>query len=423
MLASGDPVKETAIMDRDQPRKLKLGVFEGVYVPVCLNIFSIIVFLRFGVILGQIGLLGILGKISASSLVMLPLMPSAHTETIGLLIISYLVDLVTALSLSAVASNGEVKGGGAYYLISRSLGPEFGGSIGLLFYLSQVLNTSLNVVGLIDCLRLNFEKSMPQGYWWGYLLESVALLVCTVLCLAGSSTFAKASNGLLVVLGIAIISIPFSAVFMHPFTDPLLGIDFTGISMKTLRSNLMPHTSSKWFRGMETFRDSFGILFPATSGIFAGASMSGDLRNPSRYIPVGTLWAMVSTFVVYFIIILSMAASTSHASFLRNPNIIQDTNIWAPLILAGECAVTFFSALMGLIGAAKLMQALGRDKLVPGLWVFGFGTGQSDEPLLAVFLTYFIAQLALFANLNQIATLISMGYMVSFISRSARKHC
>ena len=82
-----------------------------------------------------------------------------------MLITAYCVDLLTTLSLSAIASNGEVKGGGAYYLISRSLGPEFGGSIGILFFLAQALNTAMNVVGLIDCIRLNVGPGFPEGYW------------------------------------------------------------------------------------------------------------------------------------------------------------------------------------------------------------------------------------------------------------------
>lgn len=319
---------------------------------------------------------------------------------------------MTTLSLSAIASNGEVKGGGAYYLISRSLGPEFGGSIGVLFYLAQVLNTALNVVGLIDCVRMNLGPAFPQGYWTIYGFETAALLVCTALGLAGSSIFAKASNGLLVILTLAILSIPVSAIFKTPFRDDDLGIEFTGASLQTLIDNFVPHTQGAAYKGFETFRELFGILFPATSGIFAGASMSGDLRNPSKAIPKGTLWAMLTTFIAYLVVIFSLAASTTHASFLRNTNVISLTNLSAPLILAGECAVTFFSAVMGLIGAAKLMQALARDQLLPGLTVFGKGTKKADEPVVAIMLTYAIAQIAMLANLNQIATLISMGYQV-----------
>jgi solute carrier family 12 (potassium/chloride transporters), member 9 len=249
--------------------------------------------------------------------------------------IAYFVDLVTVLSLSAIASNGEVKGGGAYYLISRSLGPEFGGSIGVLFYLSQVMNTALNVVGLIDCLKLNLEF-IPGGFWQGYLMETCALVFCTVLCLAGSGIFAKASNALLVILFISILSIPLSAVIRRPFNDVDIGVEFTGMSSHTLASNLYPPSGSPEYKGMDTFRGLFGVLFPATSGIFAGASMSGDLRNPSKAIPKGTLWAMLSTLFLYLIVIITMASSITHESFLRYTNVLTATSIWGPLILAGE---------------------------------------------------------------------------------------
>ncbi|KXJ92869.1 amino acid permease [Microdochium bolleyi] len=374
------------------PASTKLGTTSGVYVPVVLNILSILMFLRFGSILGSIGLLGFL----------------------GLLVIAYLVNFVTTLSLSAIASNGEVKGGGAYYLISRSLGPEFGGSIGILFYLSQVLNTSLNIVGLVDCLRLNLPGLLPAGYWANYGIQSCAMVVCTALCLAGSAIFSRASNGLLLVLLVAIASIPLTALLQSPFNDATSGIHFTGFSLHTLHGNLYPASTGPGVSSADTFRSMFGILFPATSGIFAGASMSGDLRNPSKSIPKGTLWAMLSTFVLYLLVILSLASSTTQASFLRNTNVIYVTNIWPPAILAGECAVTFFSALMGIMGAAKLLQALARDKLLPGLSVFSKGTKGTDDPIFAVLITFTIAQLALFAELNQIATLIAMGYQMTF---------
>src|SRR5690606_15431936 len=129
------------------------------------------------------------------------------------------------------------------------------------------------------------------------------------------------------------------------------------ISLQTLLDNFLPHTDEPSFKGLSTFRDLFGILFPATSGIFAGASMSGDLRNPSKAIPKGTLWAMMTTFIAYIVVIFSMAASTTHESFLRNANVIPETNLSAPVVFAGECAVTLFSTLMGVIGSAKLLQA------------------------------------------------------------------
>lgn len=144
--------------------------------------------------------------------------------------------------------------------------------------------------------------------------------------------------------------------------------------------------------------------------------MSSDLRSPSKAIPKGTLWATLTTFIVYFIVVLSMAASTTHTSLLANPNVIPLTNLSQPVILAGECAVTAFSALMGIKSSAGLFRALARDKLLPGLSIFDKGVGGQDIPVLSLLLTYAIAQVALLADLNQIATLISMGFQVRHTS-------
>jgi solute carrier family 12 (potassium/chloride transporters), member 9 len=198
----------------------------------------------------------------------------------GMLVACYAINLLTTLSISAIATNGTVRGGGAYYLISRSLGPEFGGSIGIVFYLGFVFNTSMNAVGLIDCFIENFGSSsggwyqwMPEGFWWQYFWATIVLLVCTGICLAGSSLFARCSNGLLAMLLIATFSVPFSALIMKPFESRRLGIQYTGPSLETFRGNLMPSftkgAAGSQLKGRENFQDLFGILFPATGGIFA----------------------------------------------------------------------------------------------------------------------------------------------------------
>lgn len=184
------------------------------------------------------------------------------------------------MSISAIATNGTVRGGGAYYLISRSLGPEFGGSIGIVFYLGFVFNTGMNSLGLIDCMNQNFGKSsgnwyrvIPDTHWWEYLWATIVLLVCTAICLAGSSLFARASKGLLVILIVATLSIPFSTLIVKPFYRPDMDLEYTGLSLNTLMGNLMPHFTSgaagSELKGKETLQDLFGILFPATGGIFA----------------------------------------------------------------------------------------------------------------------------------------------------------
>ncbi|POS85933.1 hypothetical protein EPUL_001864 [Erysiphe pulchra] len=381
-------------------KEIKLGMFSGVFVPTCLNVLSILMFLRFGFLLGQAGFLGIM----------------------GMLIASYLINLVTTFSLSAIASNGTVRGGGAYYLISRSLGPEFGGSIGLIFYLGLVFNTGLNAVGLIDCIKLNFGKLsgnwaqiLPESPWYLYLWATFVLLACTGVCFAGSSLFSRASNALLVILIIATLSIPLSAFLVAPYQEESLGIDYTGISWSTFINNLKPHltkgAAGSQLRGRETFQDLFGILFPATGGIFAGASMSGDLKNPSKSIPKGTLYGLGTTFILYAIVIITMASTVTRASFIRNANIIQDTNISGLVVLAGELASALFSTLMGVIGSAKLLQALARDNILPGFSIFSQGTKNGDEPSNAIIFTYLIAQITMLCDLNQIASFITMTYL------------
>lgn len=265
---SGQHGKRHSITEASKPRpgafprpvggNGKLGTFAGVFVPVTLNVLSILMFLRFGFILGQAGFVGMM----------------------GMLIAGYFINLLTTMSISAIATNGTVRGGGAYYLISRSLGPEFGGAIGIVFYLGSVFNTSLNSVGLVDCLMVNFGKRegamgqwMPQSYWYQFLWATLVLATCTLVCLAGSGLFARASNGLLIVLLVAIVSIPLSALIRDPFVDVRDGIVFTGFSMNTFRQNLLPHVTKgaagSAMKGHENFQDLFGILFPATGGILA----------------------------------------------------------------------------------------------------------------------------------------------------------
>jgi potassium/chloride transporter 9 len=341
----------------------------------------------------------------------------------GMLIASYAINLITTFSLSAIASNGTVRGGGAYYLISRSLGPEFGGSIGVVFYLGFVFNTSLNAIGMIDCLTLNFGKAdgnwahiLPDSKWFLFLWSTIVLLVCTAICLAGSSLFARASNGLLVILVIATLSIPVSTLIVRPFSDTKLGIEYTGLSWSTFTDNLKPKftkgAAGSQLKGKENFQSLFGILFPATGGIFAGASMSGDLKNPSKSIPKGTLYGLGTTFVLYALVILAMAATITRESFYKNANVIQDTNISGLVVLAGEMASSLFSTLMGVIGSAKLLQALARDNLLPGFSIFSQGTKKGDEPTYAILITFVVAQVTLLADLNQIASFVTMTYLV-----------
>jgi potassium/chloride transporter 9 len=338
----------------------------------------------------------------------------------------YILDIITATSISAIATNGTVKGGGAYYLVSRTLGPEFGGAIGVVYYLGAVFNTGMNSVGLINCVMYNFGREsglwrhwFPESFWWSYLWSTVVLILCTLICLAGSSAFSKTSNGLLVVLLIAILSIPVSALAVKPFQNTKAGVEFTGISLETLKQNLYPHFT-KGADGSnsidkESWKTLFGVLFPATAGIFAGASMSGDLKKPSKSIPAGTFISLAFTFVIYNLVLFSLGSTVTRQSLYANANLVQAISIKEEIIMIGEFATTFFGALMGIIGAAKLLQALARDNLIPGLSIFAQGSGRNDEPRNAVIVTYLLAQCTMLFKLNQLAVLVTMALVLTFL--------
>ncbi|KAH3670995.1 hypothetical protein OGAPHI_000706 [Ogataea philodendri] len=382
-------------------RPAKLNTLNGVTLPTILNVLSILMFLRFGFVLGQMGILG----------------------TLLLLVMSYGIDLLTTLSVSAIATNGTVKGGGAYFMISRSLGVEFGGAIGIIFYIGQALNAALNVAGLIEPLLYNFNsesgvvwKLLPIGYWYQFLYSTCFLAVCTVISLIGSQTVSKAGSLLCFLLIISTLSVPLSSLVVAPFYSDENDAYYSGISWSTFHENLLPNftkgAAGSQLDSVENFRNIFGIFFPATAGIFAGASMSGDLQNPSKSIPLGTLSGLLITFVCYLMVILSMGFSITRDLLYKDVQVLQTVNLSPVLIIVGEVSTSVFSVIVGIVGAAKLLQAIAIDEILPGLGIFGRG---GDDPVYGILFTWFLCQLFLFADINQIATLITMAFLMTFI--------
>jgi potassium/chloride transporter 9 len=221
------------------------------------------------------------------------------------------------------------------------------------------------------------------------------------------------------ILIVSTLSIPLSAFIVQPYVDDRYGAIYTGFSWKTIKENLMPRFSSgaagSQLPGEENFPDMFGIFFPATSGILAGASMSGDLLRPSNSIPKGTLWGLLSTFVLYFAVILSIGCTVSRELLYKDVEIIRNANISAYVIIMGEFSTSLFSSLMGIVGAAKLLQAISRDNLLPWISAFGKGYTDSDNPLPAIFFSYLLTQVTLLFDINQIAVFITMAFLMTFV--------
>lgn len=317
------------------------------------------------------------------------------------------------MSVSAISTNGQVRGGGAYYLISRTLGPEFGGSIGLIFFAGQALNAAMNVLGFVESLTDAFGESregfLPEGPWYSFIYGSLILLLCTIVCLVGSALFARATLALALILSISIISIPISSFTVKPFIDLERGAYYTGWSMTTFKENFFPHftsgaAGSSTGNLKESWQTVFGVLFPAVTGILAGCSMSGDLRKPSKSIPKGTNWALIFTFIIYLGSFVILAGTIQRESFYQDVGIVSDVALSPQIITFGALASTAFSALMGVMACGKVLQAIARDNLLPALDVFAQGTEREDTPTFAVLATYLGCQATLLMDsVNTIA--------------------
>lgn len=397
----------------DNGKKAKLGTFEGVFLPTTLNVLSILMFLRFGFIIGQMGIMG----------------------SLLLLAMSFVIDILTVCSVSAISTNGTVRGGGAYYMISRSLGPEFGGAIGIIFFIGQILNSALNVVGFIEPLLVNFGKVqgdvlplLPVSYWWQVIYSTILLMLCTSVALVGASLVSKTAFWLFILLTTSTLLIPLSALIVrpgNPLSPPYDDLWYSGISWKTIQENLWPNFTSGAAGSLlppgepETFKNLFGIFFPATAGIFAGASMSGELKNPSRSIPRGTLFALTLSFFLYFLVIIALGASVPRELFHKDIKIIQTVNINGLIIIIGEVSTSLFSVIMGIVGGATVLNAIAVDRIIPGLSCFSTARKLPKEKKraqsYAILLTWAIAQVFLFSDINQIATFITMAFLMTFL--------
>uniref|UniRef100_A0A0N5BJL4 Solute carrier family 12 member 9 n=1 Tax=Strongyloides papillosus TaxID=174720 RepID=A0A0N5BJL4_STREA len=316
---------------------------------------------------------------------------------LGLIVIllSLVVVLLTAVSMSAIATNGEVKNGGCYYLISRSLGPEFGGSIGLILYIANMVNGAMNCVGLAESITFLLSE-----HNWKLIdgqindVRIYGIFTCTILqgiIFIGTEFENKTQIILLITIILSILSHTIGAFL--PVSQDQINHGIVGFSWKTIANNFWPD-----FRDGNSFITVFGIYFPAMTGIMAGANMSGDLKDPSKSIPIGTMVAIIITTIIYSGTMLLSACATTSC-------------IWA----AGIFASTLSSASGCLIGAPRIFQALCQDRLFPGISVFGKGKGSTNEPYNAYFLTFFLTcGVILIGDLNAISEIITNFFLAAF---------
>ncbi|PIQ83919.1 MAG: Na-K-Cl cotransporter [Candidatus Omnitrophica bacterium CG11_big_fil_rev_8_21_14_0_20_63_9] len=338
----------------------RFGAFKGVYMPSLLTILGVIMYLRFGWVLGNVGL--------ASTLLIVTLATA--------------ITFLTGLSLSALATNMRIGGGGAYYIISRSLGLEAGAAIGLPLFLAQACGIAFYIAGFSESVVMLLPWISPKAVGIATL---AGLLVLTYFS-ADIALRAQSIVLALVVISLASFFLGGPPVASEPATAEALA----------------------------PFWTVFAVFFPAVTGIEAGLAMSGDLKRPGRALPLGTLGAVATSYLVYLAIPVFIARTVSdqHA-LLTNPLIMMEIARWGPLVLVGLWGAALSSAIGSLLGAPRTLQALARDGVVPRILGRGFGPG--GDPRLATVVAFMVGLVGILSGgLNVIAPVLSMFFLTSY---------
>jgi len=343
----------------------RLGTFLGVFTPTTLTILGAIMYLRSGWLVGHLGL----------------------KQMLLIVFIANAITIITTLSFSSVATNIRVETGGAYYIISRSLGLEMGGAIGLPLFLSQTFSVTLYAYGLAETLRIVWPDVSVQ--WSAFVI----VIAVGGLAFLGANVALKIQIPVLVFVFVSLIALAVGALSRGTSVDHIL--------------NTVPSGEIAFWAG-------FAIFFPAVTGVMAGLGLSGDLRNPESSIPLGSIMAVLVCFIIYLILPVLLALGAD-SSALRN-----DTLIWlriAPLgaliIMPGLFGAIFSSAVGSILGAPRTLQALARDRIVPRS--LGKQTGGIKDLIPGLIVSLAIALAAVFlGNLNTVATIVTIFFLTVY---------
>lgn len=431
--------KEEDPENQKKGKVIKFGWIEGVYMRCLLNIWGVMLFMRLTWVMGQCGIVQ------------------------GLLVMTFcnVVTTITAISMSAVSTNGQIKGGGVYFMISRALGPEFGGAIGLMFTLANSIAVSMYIIGFAESLLDMFQDYVPG--WEGMvdadfktfrtndvrIIGSATLVLILVLAIIGMEWVTRVQKALLVLLLFS--QVDFMVGTFLPRSKEVYAKGFTGWSIDTAKANL----GANYEEG-ESFFSVFAVFFPAVTGIVAGANLSGDLKDPAVAIPKGTLSAIVTTYITYiiygtvvsFTYLTSASGNVTEYEMWTNSSIaesdrtlpsyldctaasrggehcqygtLHDQQTMAVisctgyLIYGGCFAATISSAIASLVGAPRVLQALAKDKLYPKIEFFAPGWGANNDPVRGYFVVFLVALACiLVAELNVVSSLLSNFFVAAY---------
>lgn len=344
------------------------------------TILGAILFLRFGYAVGTVGFWGV----------------------IAIILIGHLVTIPTALAISEIATNEKVKGGGEYFIISRSFGLNIGATIGIALYLSQTISIAFYIIAFTEAFTPVFEYLRSS---FGLFLPKQAISIPALILLAALILKKGAKIG--VKLLYIVVVILFISLFFFFLGSPVEGYHSTG----TLFNNS--------FRNSDQLFIVFAIIFPAFTGMTAGVGLSGDLRDPKKSIPLGTILGTVSGMIVYFFITYKLHVSAPPEALASDQLIMSRIALFGEIVVPlGLAASTISSAIGSLLVAPRTLQALSRDQAFPSTplnrWL-SKGIGEMGEPLNATIVSSLIALIFVtLGDVNAVASVITMFFMVTY---------
>lgn len=346
--------------------KKKFGSFEGVFTPSILTILGVIMYMRLGWVVGNAGLIG----------------------AIVIIVIAHVIAVTTGLSVSSVATDKKIGAGGIYYVLSRSMGVPIGGSIGIALYVGTAFSIALYLIGFSESFNAYFDLGMTVNDF--RITGTIALIVLTALALISTSFALKAQFFILAAIIVSLVSIFLGSSDFAPETVSLFSTE-----------------------GSVSLEVVFAIFFPAVTGFTAGIAMSGDLEDPKKSIPVGTLSAIGVGLVVYLGLAVFIAYNIDAEVLKTDYNILMKMALFAPAVVAGIWGATLSSALGGILGGPRILQAMSMDKVTPK--IFGKGKGENNEPVNALLMVFVIAETGiLIGELDVIARVVSMFYLTAY---------
>ncbi len=345
-----------------KPGKTRLGTFGGVFTPDVLTILGVIMYLRLGWVVGNAGFLG----------------------AVVIILLAKSVTLCTGLSMASITTNIKIGAGGAYSIISKSLGLEAGGSVGIPFYISQTLSAALYIIGFTEGWRRIFPGHTPL------LISTIAWISLLGISYASAKFAIKIQYIIMVIVGLSILSVVMTP--SRPNHEFVLIGNFEKAG----------------------FWRVFAIFFPAVTGIMAGANLSGELKEPRRSIPLGTLSAIGVTMFIYIALAYVAARFITPGELRSNQMAMIDNAFWSPIVIAGVLAATFSSALGCMVGAPRILQALAAKRTVPYFRFFS-AKSSNNEPRNAIIFTGIIIEIAIITgNLDALASLITMFFLITY---------